>query len=321
MERCRTASQSPHDRRRGLLVLGIMLAAGILLVGGAGVLSQHLTGSSGRPAARAGPARASPSARTGPAGATRLPAAALVQRQAAGWIAQQVSDSAIVACDPAMCSVLRSQGLPAARLLALRMSAASPRGADVVVATPAVRRDYGDRLAGVYAPLVIASFGAGQARIDIRAVVPGGAAALDARLEPDRGARTEAGDQLLRNQNITATPAAQAVLRAGQVDPRLLIVLATLAGQQQVSIIAFGDPSPGAAAMPLRSAQIGAASPAGLRLMLSFLYAQQPPYHPALASALGKGQDKLKIQFDAPSPMGLLRQRDVTGSVTESGYP
>ncbi len=301
-----------------MLVLSIMLAAGLLLVGGAGVLSQHLTGSSSRPAARA---TASSSATASASAATRLPAAALVQSQAAGWIAQQVSYSAIVACDPAMCSVLRSDGLPTARLLALRGNVTSPRGADVVVATPAVRAKYGDSLSGVYAPLVIASFGAGQARIDIRAVVPGGAAALEARLAPDLGARTAAGEQLLRNQNITATAAAQAVLRAGQVDPRLLILLATLAGRQQVSIIAFGDPSPGAAAMPLRSAQIGAANPAGLQLMLSFLYAQQPPYHPALTSALGKGQDKLKIQFDAPSPMGLLRQRDVRGSVTESGCP
>ena len=47
---------------------------------------------------------------------------------------------------------------------------------DLVVATADIRAQFGGRLASVYAPAVIASFGSGSARIDIRWVYPGGAA-------------------------------------------------------------------------------------------------------------------------------------------------
>ncbi len=73
-------------------------------------------------------------------------------------------------------------------------SASDPLGSDLVVATPALRSQFGARLASVYAPVVIASFGSGAARIDIRAVAADGTAAYDsaARGRPqreDRGGR------------------------------------------------------------------------------------------------------------------------------------
>jgi hypothetical protein len=239
-----------------------------------------------------------------------LQAATAARASAARWIAGQVSPNAIVACDSAMCAALQASGVAAGRLLVLGTSASDPLGSDLVVATPALRSQFGARLASVYAPAVIASFGSGAARIDIRAVAADGTAAYDSALTADRSARIAAGDQLIGNRNIAMTAAARAVLRAGQVDPRLLAALAVLAAQQPLRILGFGDPSPGAsAAIPLRSVELapakaGTHAAARLRTMLSFLQAQQPPFLPTMAALVH--QSALSVEYAAPSPLGLL---------------
>ena len=249
-------------------------------------------------------------ANSGPPIPASLQAAATTRTAAARWIAAQVSPAAIVACDPAMCAALQAGGVPAGRLLVLGTSTADPLGSSLVVATPALRSQFGARLASVYAPVVIASFGSGAARIDIRAVAADGTAAYDSALAADRTARIAAGGQLINNRHITMSTAAQAVLRTGQVDPRLLTMLAALAAQQPLRILAFGDPSPGAsAAIPLRSVKIapastGAHTAARLHTMLSFLQAQQVPYLPTREVLVG--QSALSVEYAAPSPLGLL---------------
>ena len=255
-------------------------------------------------------AKAARQANSGPQIPASLQAAATTRAAAARWIAAQVSPAAIVACDPAMCAALQASGVPAGRLLVLGTSAGDPLGSSLVVATPALRSQFGARLASVYAPVVIASFGTGAARIDIRAVAADGTAAYDSALAADRSARIAAGRQLIDNRHITTSPAARALLQAGQVDPRLLTMLAALAAQQPLRILAFGDSSPGAsAAVPLRSVQIAPASAAAhavvrLRAMLSFLQAQQVPYLPTRAVLVG--QSALSVEYAAPSPLGLL---------------
>jgi hypothetical protein len=239
-----------------------------------------------------------------------LEAAAAARAGAASWVARQVSGDAIVSCDPAMCAALQASGVPPARLLLLQPQTADPLGSDVVVATQAVRDQFGARLGSAYAPLVIASFGAGSAQIEVRTVAPDGAAAFEVQLADDRRARIVAGDELLRNTRIHASAAASAVLAAGQADPRLLVTLAALAAERPVVLVSFGDSSPGAAsqAVPLRSAEIRAIASAGLPAMLAFLAAQQVPYKPAQVSEIhGPGrQSVLSVVFDAPSPVGLL---------------
>jgi hypothetical protein len=239
-----------------------------------------------------------------------LQAAAAARTSAARWIAGQVSTSAIVACDPALCAALQAGGVAAGRLLVLGTSASDPLGSDLVVATPALRSQFGARLASVYAPAVVASFGSGAARIDIRAVAADGTAAYDSALAADGSARIAAGEQLVGNHRITMTAAARTVLQAGQVDPRLLAMLAALAAQQPLRILAFGDPSPGAsAAIPLRSVELapakaGTHAAARLRTMLSFLQAQQQPFLPTTAVLVR--QSALSVEYAAPSPLGLL---------------
>lgn len=250
----------------------------------------------------------------GSRGSAALLAATVTRDQAAAWVAGQVAGDAIVACDPAMCAALQAKGLPADRLIILRTSAADPLGSDVVVATAAIRSMFGARLESVYAPLVIASFGAGAARIDVRAVAPDGASAYEASLAADLRARITAGRELAGNRHITLSSVAKAALEAGEVDPRLLVTLAALAGAQPVRIVAFGDASPGAgAAVPFRSVEIapggvarGAAGGSGARLrsMLSFVDAQRAPYLPAQAGI--DGAFVLSVEYAAPSPLGLL---------------
>jgi hypothetical protein len=239
---------------------------------------------------------------------TMLQIAAANRTQAAAWIANQVLPSAIIGCDSEMCNSLQAAGVPAGRLYEFQPTTSDPLNATVVVATPAVRAQFGSRLASVYAPVLIATFGTGAERVDVRGVWPGGTAAFNASLRTDLSARIEAGDQLLTNKNVHASPSAQADLRDGKVDPRLLVTLSALAAKMPVQLIIFDDSSPGASAeVPLRGAEIGAASASGLSAIMGFLAAQRSDYLPSKYTIvqLQNGQSAVAVQFDAPGPLGL----------------
>ncbi len=246
--------------------------------------------------------------------ATSSPGA--VRTEAAQWVVAQVGRSAVVSCDPVMCQALKARGLPARDLDALGPAAADPLRSALIIATAAVRRELGSRLSSVYAPAVIASFGSGSARTDIRVIAPGGAAAYWSALRADLAARKAAGTQLLSSPRIRVSAAARKQVLAGHVDARLLITIVTISAQSSVSIVAFGDPGPGAGAgSPLRSAELtGAESThltggsSGVQQMLEFLRAQQPPFAPLRAESalLPSGQPVVRVEFGAPSPLGLL---------------
>jgi hypothetical protein len=245
-----------------------------------------------------------------PAASAPLTRANMVRDQAAAWVASEVSAGAIVSCDPVMCAVLVRHGFPAANLLVLGPGAPDPLGSGVVLATSAVRAMFGSRLATVYAPQTVASFGSGQARIDVRAVAPDGAAAYRTTLAADVRARRAAGLQLLADPRISGPAAVRADLAAGRVDARLLITLAAMAEAEPVQIQALGGAGPGASpGTPLRTAEIAAAPAATAQAMLAFVRAQRPPYL-AVRSGLYRGpggQQVLSIEFTAPSPLGLLQ--------------
>jgi hypothetical protein len=257
-------------------------------------------------AAAQGPAPAS----SAPVDSAPVNSATAVRERAAAWVTRQVSQGAIVACDPAMCAALAQRGVPSGNLLVLGPGAGDPLGSDVVVGTAAVRGLFGSRLAGVYAPEVLARFGTGAARIDVRAVAPDGSARYRQALAADLRSRRAAGQQLLRDPRLVASPSARAALAAGQVDARLLITLAALAASAPASepmrVTGFGPADPGASpGLPLRSAEL-TASAASARRMLAFLRAQRSPYEPASASAAGP---VLTVGFAAPAPLGLLQDQ------------
>ena len=233
-------------------------------------------------------------------------AATANRARAAAWIAQQVSPNATVSCDPEMCGQVQKSGFPATRLKPLPPTAGNSLGSGVVVSTPAARDQFGARLATIYAPLVIAAFGSGAERVDVRAVAPDGVAAFKSQLASEHAYRISAGSQLADNKNIQASPAARAELRAGPVDSGLLATLSVLASEMPIRLVAFGGlPSGASSAVPLRRAEIGAASPAAQSAILTFLHAQRAPYLPAVAAITRSagGQSQVTIRFDT---LGLM---------------
>jgi hypothetical protein len=130
--------------------------------------------------------------------------------------------------------------------------------------------------------------------------------------------RKVAGAELLSTQRVRTSASARRQLADGQVDSRLLVVITYLAAHQPrpVSVVAFGDLAKGAGAgVPFRSADLaapGGSAAAGvaaeMRSLSAFLRAQHRPYRDVhLRSVrLAGGRNVLRIEFAAPSPLGLL---------------
>jgi hypothetical protein len=223
------------------------------------------------------------------------------QAQTAAWIAQQVSPGTVVTCDPTMCNQLREQGFPPAQLTVLPSAPAGSLPSGLVVATATVRDQLGTRLTRS-APLVLARFGSGPAAVDVREVAAGGA-----QLASEHADLVSAGQQLVRDRNIQAAPAARPALLAGRVDLRLLANLSVLAARIPIRLVAFDDLSPGAdAAVPLRGAEIEAVSPAASPVILSFLRAQQGAYAPSVTTSARdtSGPAVITVWFQAPGLIG-----------------
>ena len=246
-------------------------------------------------------------ARTVPQSSPPLLKAAASRRQAADWVAAQVSRGVIVACDPLMCNALQQRGFPAADLLAINASSGDPLGSGIVISTTAVRSQLGPRLATVYAPVVIASFGTGTYLIQVRAAAAGGIATYRSAMQADLLAREVAGRQLNRNSGIVMPSSARADLSHGRVDARILITLAALAHRFPVQVVSFSDSGPGAGpGVPLRMLTVNAPSAGYLSQLLAFLRAQRPPLRALISPHSHGNVSTVQIEFTAPSLPGLL---------------
>jgi hypothetical protein len=242
----------------------------------------------------------------------QLSAAAAARAGAITWILGQVSRAAVVACDFQVCADLASRGFPSGSLLPLGPQANDPLGSALVVATPAIRAHFGPRLASVYAPAIIASFGSGKARIDIRLMFPGGTAKYRAVQRGALRARKTADAQLLTNSHITLSDTARTQLLSGDIDPRLPLLIAAMAFGHPLRIVAFGGWSPGGGPASLlrwvdlatvdRAAHLTRA--AYLSWMQAFINAQRAQYRPwSQQITLPTGQAVLRIRYGAPSPL------------------
>ena len=295
------SSQSPVRTRSGITVVRIGFAAALVVVlAAAGVSAFALA----RGRVDHGGTR-SAAAQRATAGA--LAAAAADREQAAAWITAQVSHAEIVACDPLMCATLQQRGFPAADLAPVGPGTGDPLGSGIVVSTAATRSLFGTRLAKVYAPVIIASFGTGSSLVQVRVTAMGGAASYLSAEQADLAARKMAGAELLRNAHVHVAPLARQQLAAGQVDSRLLITLAALAARLPVQVTGFSDAGPGAAPItPLRLMTISAGSPSYINQVLAFLRAQRAPLLAVTTVAYAGTDAVIQIEFTAPSPPGLL---------------
>jgi hypothetical protein len=301
--------------RRAWLVAICALAAGVLGTVAAITVVQ-LTGTpSGQAAASGRGARVPASGRAGQSPLARggsgrsSGAAATARAQAAAWVVGQVGGEETIACDPAMCTALGAHGVAPSRLLLLAPSASGAPGADIVAASPSAHT-----WLSADAPTLLASVGSGASRIEVRAVWIGGAAAYQKAFRSDLADRRSASTQLMHSRRIEVSAQGAGQLATGEVDARLLVLLAVLASQHSWRVIAFGEASPGVppTEAPYRQVIVAAADggggTAGLTAALAFLRAQHGPYQPAQVTTvrLADGPPGLRIDFAAPSPLGLL---------------
>jgi hypothetical protein len=236
---------------------------------------------------------------------------AAVRSQAVTWILHQVSRGAVVGCDAVVCNDLASRRFPGANLQRYGPQSNDPLGVDLVVATAAVRAQFRDRLA-VWAPAIIAAFGSGNAKIEIRLAFPGGATSYNAVQGGYLRARKRIDALLLTNGSIRFSATAEAQLRSGEIDPRLPELLSIMAHRHPVQVVDFGGQSPGGGpASLLRSMDLATANPPAhltsakyIDSMRSFIRAQRSKYHAALSVVkLPSGQTVLRIGYGAPSPL------------------
>jgi hypothetical protein len=287
----RRAARLRHPRLALILTVCVVVAAAAV------VSVVQVSGTSPRTASASRPPAAPPAWARGAAGTVRT--------QAATWAASQLSSAETVGCDRLMCAALRAHGVAASRLVPVTPGAAD---ADVVVASPSA--------AGQNAPVLLASFGSGANLVEVRTAPPGGSAAYQRAAAADLAARRSAGAQLRHSQRIGVAGPAAAQLQAGQVDSRLLIMLAMLASQHPWRVVAFGGASPGVAVAqaPFRQVTITGPDAGDLAASLALVRAQNAPYQPAQAAivrlpggqGVPAGQLALRIDFAAPSPLGLL---------------
>jgi hypothetical protein len=220
-------------------------------------------------------------------------------------VTQQVSPDVPVWCDAGTCGQLRADGYPAARLKPVTPRARGSLSSGMVVATPDVRSQLGPGWVAARAPQVLASFGSGAARVDVRLIAPAGAGTFGTQLAAEQATLAAAGRQLLSNKNIQAAPSTRAALRAGLVDARMLAVLTLLSAQQPVRLAGFAS-APGAGpGIPLRSADIAVSSTSDRSAIVALLDAQRSPYRPAVAAGSDNGQAVLILRFDAPASLNI----------------
>jgi predicted Ser/Thr protein kinase len=274
----------------------------VLLVAGVIGMAVNFAGHGTPPARPTGHPGASPPLNT----------EAAVRNQAVTWVMREVSRAAVVGCDAQVYAELLSRGFPGASLLKFGPQSNDPLGADLVVDTAAVRAQFHDRLASVWAPAIIAAFGSGNARIEIRLEPFGGAKSYRAHQGTYARARKAADAQLLTNSHLTFSATARAQLRSGEIDPRLPELLALMVHFHPLQIVDFGDHSPGGGpASLLRSMDLATANPPAhltpseyINWMRSFIKVQRSEYHPALSLVtLPTGQTVLRIGYGAPSPL------------------
>ncbi len=249
-----------------------------------------------------------------------LALAAVARNEAASWIRRWAASDAIVGCDPLMCSVLLKHDMQVGQLLPIGPKATDPVGSSIVVATQVLRSQMGARrLYRIYAPDVLASFGTGSARVDIRVVdSDGSAAAYQRQLRADWAARKANGAQLLRNSEISMTSSAKDQIDLGDVDSRLLIILPVLVRFcGPVRILRFGGAGPGRSkGIPLLAAFVTPAARPGVSLtaqptaraaarMVAFLKAQWTFITATSSVRHARSGGQIVVQLDVTSPPQL----------------
>jgi hypothetical protein len=293
-----SAQPGPDSRRFGWVRAAAFFLALVAVGSLAAVVSRHIGNSSG-----------------GNGAATLQRQEVQAGAQAASWVARQVDPADVVSCDRAMCAALRADGFPATKLLVLEPTSDPPVTSAVVVETAAVRSMFGTSIDASWAPDVLATIGSGAAEITIRLIAPHGALAYQSALSAGVSGRKQYVAALLGNNRIALSQAAENQLNAGQVDPRLVLAIASLASDEPIDVAQFENVGPGASVgLPLRFADItvddnpaNVSNAAYVSAMDAYLSSQRGSLGPVSGqAALSGGQDIFRVEFAAPSPLGSI---------------
>jgi hypothetical protein len=296
------AAKKAGRRRRGRMAVFAVIAVIVLIAAGSlsVVALRHATRPPGqRPTA------------------AQLRQAAAARNETVAWVVGHVSRDALVACDPVMRAALMAHGFPSRELLLLGQTAPDPfASAKVVVETPAVQGMFGSSLASAWAPDILASFGSGPANITVRIIAQHGAVAYQTALNNDLAARRTAGAAMLGDSQISMPVTAENQLAAGQLDSRLMLALADLAGHRPIRIVQLGNDGPGASGdIPLRFVDLAENVPAAhlsrqayVNAVRAFLGQVNVKYRPASMTTvtLPDGEAVLRVTVTAPSPLGVF---------------
>lgn len=176
---------------------------------------------------------------------------------------------------------------------------------DYIVSTAAVRADDTDRpdvRSALAESSVVAVFGSGAGRIEIRAIHPLGRDAAEAVVADERRRVRYATGQLLRNPALAFDADARGLAAEGRIDARLVLILGKLSGTHEldVSLPALPGEDAGSRRQLVLSGLPTEDEAARLAL---WLLGQQPPFTPSRVDTDGT---TVIATYSLAAPRGLL---------------
>jgi hypothetical protein len=222
----------------------------------------------------------------------------------AGWATSELGPEAVLRADPLDRAELVANGVPPERLRDLTAPAAPNDLMMITDRPPNGVSDSAPPRCVAIAMLATVVRGSGGAPT---VVCPAAPLQPDAAVAEQAG-RARFGAALADNPSLELQPAADAALRAGIVDPRVVLVLADLASPRRLAIADFPvapfEPPYALRRHVLLTAVDGMpASGEPLPLLRTWLAGQQRPFVPSSVVPEGPA---LLIGFSAPTPPGLL---------------
>jgi hypothetical protein len=217
------------------------------------------------------------------------------------WAADRGTAGAMLHADPLDRAELVAAGFPPERL---RDLAGPVADADLLLLTDRPRTPAGPPAHCAAGTLLATVPRVGAASAEICAARP----AVPDTAPVERPSRVRIGTALAGNPSLRLGPAAADLLRQGAVDPRIMIVLAALAGEHALTVTDF----PAAALEPagtlrrqvlvtaVDGAPVGAEAPSSLR---DWFRSQLPPYAPTVVRDDPSG---LLVGYHDTAPPGLL---------------
>jgi 4-amino-4-deoxy-L-arabinose transferase-like glycosyltransferase len=243
-------------------------------------------------------------------------------RQAETWVAGNVPKNSRLLVDNSMWIDLVRAGFSTDNVIWFpkldsdpAVKAQSPQGwkdADYVVVTPAMRADSNATQArsAITNSTAVASFGTASQQIQIRKIDPVGIATARSDEAKAQSQRAALGAEIDANPLVIATSAATTRLRAGDVDPRIPLLVAQLATSATVTVSRLPVVA-GESGHPIREVVIsrvggnaltsnGHLTPTGRAVAASL----KNPYS---AQSISAAPDGLLIEFPLGLPAGIIQ--------------